>query len=110
MLEIALTGNRYSGKTKVSKVFNGIYIPVFDADTVMKFILNYRPDFDDAIKANVGTFVFSHGFLDPKSFITDSLFDRTIDVIEYDLFQAYERFKNWKPNPCRFFKYVCFME
>jgi len=94
MLEIALTGNRYSGKTKVSKVFNGIYIPVFDADTVMKFILNYRPDFDDAIKANVGTFVFSHGFLDPKSFITDSLFDRTIDVIEYDLFQAYERFKN----------------
>ena len=51
MLEIALTGNRYSGKTKVSKVFNGIYIPVFDADTVMKFILNYRPDFDDAIKA-----------------------------------------------------------
>ena len=93
MLEIALTGNRYSGKTRVTKVFSKIGIPVFKADTIIKFILNYRSDFDTAIKANVGTFVFNNGGLDPNSFITDSLFDRTIDVIEYEVFQAYERFK-----------------
>ena len=42
MLEIGLTGTRYSGKSTVGKVFNQIHIPVFDADTVLKFILNFR--------------------------------------------------------------------
>lgn len=94
MLEIGLTGCRYSGKTSVAKLFKQIGVPVFNADTVIKFILNYRTDFDTAIKTNVGTFVFKNGVLDPDQFITDSLFDRTIDVIEFELFQAYERFKH----------------
>ena len=40
MLEIALTGCRYSGKSSVSKLFRKIGVPVFDSDTILKFILN----------------------------------------------------------------------
>ena len=42
MLEIALTGCRYSGKTTIANKFKKIGVPVFDADTVLKFILNFR--------------------------------------------------------------------
>ena len=43
MIEIGLTGCRYSGKTSVSKMFKQIGVPVFDADTILKFILNFSP-------------------------------------------------------------------
>lgn len=93
MLEVALTGCRYSGKSSVSKLFKKIGAPVFDSDTIIKFILNFRTYVEDPIKANVGTFVYTGGFLDASAFITDSIFDRTIDVIEFEVFQAWESFK-----------------
>jgi dephospho-CoA kinase len=93
MLEIGLTGCRYSGKTSVSKLFKKIGVPVFDADTVLKFILNFRTYVDEPIRSNVGSFVYTAGFLDPTAFITDSIFDRTIDVVEFELFQSWEKFK-----------------
>ncbi len=93
MLEIALTGCRYSGKSSVSKLFRKIGVPVFDSDTILKFILNFRTYVEDPIKSNVGSFVYSGGFLDPSAFVTDSIFDRTIDVVEFELFQAWENFK-----------------
>jgi dephospho-CoA kinase len=94
MLEIGLTGCRYSGKTSVSKMFKQIGVPVFDADTILKFILNFRTYVDEPIRSNVGSFVYTAGFLDPAAFITDSIFDRTIDVVEFELFQSWESFKN----------------
>lgn len=93
MLEIGLTGCRYSGKTSVSKLFRKIGVPVFDSDTVLKFILNFRTHVDEPIRSNVGSFVYNSGFLDPSAFITDSLFDRTIDVVEFELLQAWDKFK-----------------
>jgi dephospho-CoA kinase len=93
MLEIGLTGCRYSGKSSVSKLFRKIGVPVFDADTVLKFILNFRTYVDEPIKSNVGSFVYTAGFLDPTAFVTDSIFDRTVDVVEFELFQSWETFK-----------------
>ena len=93
MLEIGLTGCRYSGKSSVSKLFKKIGVPVFDSDTIIKFVLNFRTYVEEPIKANVGTFVYTGGFLDPTAFVTDSIFDRTIDVVEFEVFQAWERFK-----------------
>ncbi len=98
MLEIALTGSRYSGKSTVSKVFNQIHIPVFDADTVLKFILNFRTYVEEPIKSNVGSFVYKGSQIDPNAFVCDSIFDRTIDVIEFELFQAWEAFKKKNKN------------
>lgn len=93
MLEIALTGCRYSGKTTIANKFKKIGVPVFDADTVLKFILNFRTYVEEPIKSNVGSFVYTGGFLDPSAFVTDSIFDRTIDVVEFELFQAWNSFK-----------------
>ena len=98
MLEIALTGSRYSGKSTVSKVFNQIHIPVFDADTVLKFILNFRTYVEEPIKSNVGSFVYKGSHIDPNAFVCDSIFDRTIDVVEFELFQAWESFKKKNKN------------
>ena len=94
MLEVGLTGCRFSGKTSVSKLFRKIGVPVFDADIILKFILNFKPKVELAIMSNVGSFVYKNGFLDPTCFLADGLFDRTIDVIEFELFQAWERFKD----------------
>ena len=91
MLEIGLTGCRYSGKTSVSKMFKQIGVPVFDADTVLKFILNFRTYVDEPIRSNVGSFVYTAGFLDPAAFITDSIFDRTIDVVEFEQIVGHKR-------------------
>jgi len=41
MIKVGLSGNRYSGKTAVSKMFKQIGIPVFDADIVLKFIIGH---------------------------------------------------------------------
>lgn len=93
MIEVALTGCPFSGKKRVAKLFKQIKVPVFEADTVMKFILNFRPHVDEPIRANVGSFVYKNGFLNADAFVTDSLFDKAIDVVEFELFQAWERFK-----------------
>jgi len=98
MLEIGLTGARYSGKSTVGKVFNQIHIPVFDADTVLKFILNFRTYVEEPIKSNVGSFVYKGSQIDPNAFVCDSIFDRTIDVVEFELFQAWESFKKKNKN------------
>lgn len=93
MLEVALTGNRYTGKSGIAKLFRQIGTPVFDADVVLKFILNYRTYIDDVVKKNIGNHVYSHGFLDSNKFVTDSDFDKLIDIVEFELFDAYDRFK-----------------
>ena len=40
MIKVGLSGNRYAGKDAVSRLFEQIRVPVFDADIVLKFILN----------------------------------------------------------------------
>lgn len=93
MIEVALTGCPYAGKKTVSKIFKQIKVPVFEADTIIKFILNFRPHVENPIKSNVGTFVYRNGFLNSDAFVTDSLFDKTIDVVEFELFKSWESFK-----------------
>lgn len=93
MLTIGLTGCRYSGKTSVGKLFKKIGVPVFNADVVMKFIINFKADIDISIKSNIGSHVYQNSILDPTKFLTTATFDKLIDIIEFDLFQAWERFK-----------------
>lgn len=93
MLEIALTGTRYSGKTGVGKLFKQIQVPVFDADTILKYILNFKPETQSAIYQNIGSYLFNNGKLDASFFITTYLFNKTIDLCEFELFEAWSRFK-----------------
>jgi dephospho-CoA kinase len=93
MLTIGLTGCRYSGKTSIGKIFKQIGVPVFNADTVLKFIINFKINVEEPIRSNIGSHVYTDGQLDVTKFITDNSFDKLIDIVEFELFDAWNRFK-----------------
>ena len=64
MIKVGLSGNRYSGKDRVSKIFKQIGVPVFDADVVLKFILQYNYELQAEISEKVGSAYFKNGLLD----------------------------------------------
>jgi len=95
MIKVALTGSRYSGKDSVAKAFRQIGVPVFEADTVLKFILNFDVSVNKDILDNYGKYIFTGpgATIDPKSIKSKKDFDRLIDFAEYPLNCAYERFR-----------------
>jgi len=94
MLKIGLTGNRYSGKKTISKIFKSINIPVFDADIVLKLLLNYN----NSVKSKIGMLCefsseefYTNGFLDPLKINSDDFID-IIKIAEFELKKEYEKF------------------
>ena len=111
MIKVGLTGNRYSGKDRVTKMFEQISIPVFHADVILKFILQYDLALDKEIKIQLGQSVYdTNGRLDPQKFDNSEKFNRLIDIVEPALFQAYERFqlKNTQSIYCIFHSSILF--
>lgn len=111
MIKVGLTGNRYSGKDRVTKMFEQISIPVFHADVILKFILQYDLALDKEIKIQLGQSIYdSNGRLDPQKFNSSEKFNRLIDVVEPALFQAFERFqsKNTQSIYCIFHSSILF--
>lgn len=95
MIKVGLTGNRYSGKDRITRLFEQISIPVFNADIILKFILQYNLEIDKQIKIELGQSVYTlAGYLDPQKFNTTEKFNRLIDIVEPELFKAYEKFQN----------------
>lgn len=93
MIKVGLSGNRYSGKDRVSTLFEQISIPVFQADIVAKFILMYNYELQNDIMNKVGYEYFNQdGLLDYNKVKSSGNFDKIIDIIEPDLFKAYKRF------------------
>jgi len=93
MIKVGLSGNRYSGKDRVSTLFEQISIPVFQADIVAKFILMYNYELQNDIMNKVGYEYFNQdGLLDYNKVKSSDNFDKIIDIIEPDLFNSYKRF------------------
>jgi dephospho-CoA kinase len=93
MIKVGLSGNRYSGKDRVSTLFEQISIPVFQADIVAKFILMYNYELQNDIMNKVGYEYFNQdGLLDYNKVKSSGNFDKIIDIIEPDLFNAYKKF------------------
>lgn len=93
MICVGLSGNRYSGKDRVAKLFNQISIPVFDADVVLKFIINYNYELQNDLIQKIGYEYFnSEGRLDERKIKDDFIFDKIIDIVEDDLLKAYKKF------------------
>lgn len=90
---IALTGPRYSGKTGVSKIFRSMGIPVFDADIVIKYILNYNEEITTQVKNFFGNSYVICDYINPIAFDNDEKFNSLIDLVEFDLFEAYYKFQ-----------------
>lgn len=93
MIKVGLTGNRFSGKDTVCKLFEQIGVPVFNADIVLKFILNYNYEINYKIRSTFGdVFCLKGELLDISKFSEKRKFDDLIDIVEYELLNAYELF------------------
>src|SRR5690606_1824745 len=67
MLKIGITGGIGSGKTTVCRIFEIFGVPVFNADSVAKSIMNIDPLLRSAIKETFGSQAyFENGDLDRK--------------------------------------------
>jgi dephospho-CoA kinase len=89
MIKLGLTGTRFSGKDLICKHFKKLGIPIFDADTVIKFILLYNEDVKTKIREEVGSEIFKYNYITSEKIIEYRNFDQVLDIIEDDLLNAY---------------------
>jgi dephospho-CoA kinase len=111
MISVGLTGNRFSGKDRVAKMFEQISIPVFHADIILKFLLQYDLTLDREINIQLGKSIYgSSGHLDPIKFDNKDKFNRLIDIVEPVLFNIWEKFqqKNAQSIYCIFHSSIIF--
>lgn len=96
MITLGLTGSRYSGKSRVAAMFDAIQVPVFEADTIIKFMLNYNYELLGEIKSSLGTKIFSNTKDNELALnfskLTKEDFDQILAFVEVELFQAYNKF------------------
>ena len=97
MIKVGLSGNRYSGKSRVANLFKQIGIPVFDADTVLRFILNYNWELLAEIKHELGSEIFQGDYLNFREIKNPEVFNNVLKLVEPDILRAYDRF-NKKQN------------
>jgi dephospho-CoA kinase len=84
MLKIGLTGGIGSGKSTVAKIFQVLGIPVFDADSVSKKIMETDVDLMNAIRTQFGERTYVDGQLQRK-LLADIVFN---DAHQLDLLNA----------------------
>lgn len=114
MIKVGLTGNRYSGKSIVANLLKQIGIPVFDADVVLKFILNYNLDIIKIVKDKLGDGIYKidRDFIDIKvlNSLNIKMTDKLFDIIDFELRTAYDKFvrKNRKSTYTVFMSSILF--
>jgi dephospho-CoA kinase len=98
MLEVGLTGSRKSGKDGVAKLFTQLGVPVFDADAILKYLLNYRPGVVKSVEKAFGKSYIIGDYINPLSFDTDEKFNALLNLVEFELFESFHRFKQKQKN------------
>jgi dephospho-CoA kinase len=96
MIKVGLTGARFAGKDKVARYFSKIGVPVFNADIVLKYLINYKPSIEFKIREVLGEDKFktlkrSSCFIEPDK-VSDEDFKKIFDVCDFDIWKAYERY------------------
>jgi dephospho-CoA kinase len=105
VIKIGLTGNEGSGLHNVGAQFEKIGVSVFNADVEIKWLLNYDESVIGLIKRNLGSSSIVSGFINSLAIDSDSKFDKLIDIIEFKLFDSFNKFVNKNSDRC----YVIFL-
>ena len=94
-IRVGITGNRFSGKTKVSNYFKKLYIPVFDADLVIKFILKYNYEIIGVIEKELGSnYIKKDNYSVNISKVNrDNKFNEVLSIIKNEIFDSYKIFE-----------------
>lgn len=97
MIKVGLTGNFHSGYQEVANLFEQKGMPIFDADVVIKYLLNYSEEHIKKIKDIFGEDIYFVGLLNLQKFDSNEKFDRLFSVIQKDIIKSYEkwRIRNW---------------
>jgi dephospho-CoA kinase len=93
MFKIGLSGNRFSGKNEVCKIFEEMSIPVFDADLVVRFILLYEWNILAKVRDSIGSEYFKSGRLDAEKVAKGGVFGSILSIIEPTIFSKYYDFE-----------------
>jgi dephospho-CoA kinase len=93
MLRVGLTGNRFSGKNTICKLFRQVRVPVFDSDVILKYILNYELGILYKIKDTIGYEYFEKGRLNTKEVIKDKKFKEVLKLVKPYILDAYSKFE-----------------
>jgi dephospho-CoA kinase len=97
LLNIALTGARFSGKSHVAEGFIQAGVPVFDADALIKYIINYKESMRLSVKKVFGSHFVFNEYINPFAFDSEK-FSELINILEFDLFESYNRFRQRNKN------------
>jgi dephospho-CoA kinase len=93
MIKVGLTGNFHSGHRNIINKFEELMVPVFDADLIFKFMINYDDKIVKKIENHFGNGVYKYCLLDFKQFDSNKKFEALFELIKEDIFKCWH---NWK--------------
>jgi len=93
MIKVGLTGNFHSGQNEVSEIFEKMDVPVFDADLILKYMINYSKSHIEKIYTKFGESTYRMGLLNLNKFDTNKKWNDLIDLLEFDLIKSYESYR-----------------
>jgi len=110
MIKVGLSGNRYSGKNRVVNIFKQIGVPAFEADVILKFILQHNYELQAEISDKLGRVYFKNGLLNEEKVKCDGKFSEILEIVKPDLMSAWNRFlkKNKGAIYCIFHSSILF--
>ena len=97
MVKIGITGGIGTGKSLVSRIFSALGIPVYDADTRAKWLMNNNPELRKEITAKFGALSYKEsGELDRKYLAAVFADENQLKVLNNLVHPAVGRdFENW---------------
>jgi dephospho-CoA kinase len=93
MIKVGLTGNYYSGQYEIGKLFEELDVPVFDADLILKYLINFSSKHIEKIRSELGENSYHMGLLKVNKFVDNRSWNKLIDIVEFDIVKAYEKFR-----------------
>jgi len=74
MLKVGITGGIGSGKTTVTRIFSLLGVPIYDADSAAKRLMNEDAALKASIAATFGPLAYTHGSLD-RAWLASQVFN-----------------------------------
>jgi dephospho-CoA kinase len=92
MIKVGLSGNRYSGTDQICDIFRKLTIPVFEADIVLKFIINHDITVSSDIRSKLKHLHNNSGYIDPRLIKTKKEAEIVLESAQHELMSAYDKF------------------
>lgn len=104
MKKFGLTGCIGSGKSTVSRIFMQLGIPVYDADSRAKWLMQHHPDLIQAIQSLLGTGAYqpdgslNRAFISTQVFQSPALLAQLNALVHPEVFADFDQWSRQYPN------------